>query len=56
MTDLTDEITSALIARAIREVQNFAVNATFQDGAGTEQMWSHFVDYLIRRKELEGQR
>jgi len=55
MTDLTaDEIVSTLLARVVREVQNFAINAMIHEGASAEQMWSHFVDHLSSRKELDG--
>jgi hypothetical protein len=55
MTDLTaDEIVSTLLARFVREVQNFAMNAMIHGGASAEQMWTHFVDHLSSRKELDG--
>jgi hypothetical protein len=40
MTDLTaDEIASMLLARVVREVQNFALNAMIDEGENAEQMW-----------------
>ena len=56
MTDLTaDEIASTLLARVVREVQNFAMNAMSREGASAEEMWTHFVDHLSSRKELDSQ-
>jgi hypothetical protein len=56
MTDLrADEIASTLLARVVREIQNFAMNAMSDEGASAEQMWTHFVDHLSSRKELDGQ-
>lgn len=55
MADLTaDEIASTLLARVIREIQNFAVSATIHEGASAEQTWSHFVDYLTNERQLKG--
>jgi hypothetical protein len=57
MTDLTaDEIASTLLARAVREVQDFAINAMIHDSVSAEQMWVHFVDHLHNRRELEHHR
>jgi len=55
MTDLTaDEIASSLLARVVREIQKFAMNNMIHEGSSAEQMWTHFVDHLSSRKELDG--
>jgi len=57
MTDLTaDEIASTLLARVVREVQDFAMNAMIHESASAEQMWIHFVDHLSNRKKVEHHR
>jgi len=56
MTDLLpDEIASVLLARMVREIEYFAQTTTIHESASAEQVWCHFVDHLIRIKELEGQ-
>lgn len=56
MKDLpSDEIASVLLARMVREIEYFVQTTTIHEDASAEQVWSHFVDHLIRTKELEGQ-
>lgn len=49
-----DEVASTLVARVMREIQLFSVSATIYEDASAEQVWSHFLDHLVRR-ELEDQ-
>jgi hypothetical protein len=41
-----DEIASVLIARLMREVQQFVANSMIQEGSGADEVWSRFLEYL----------
>ena len=43
----TDEIASMLLARLVREVEDFAASRrTFDDDAKAEEIWKRFVKHL----------
>jgi hypothetical protein len=41
-----DEIASVLIARLMREVQNFVANTVIPEGASADDVWSQFLENL----------
>jgi hypothetical protein len=41
-----DEIASMLLARLVKEVENFAAGIRIDDDAKVEEIWSRFVKYL----------
>ncbi len=41
-----DEIASMLIARLMREVQQFVANSLIQEGASADEVWSRFLENL----------
>jgi hypothetical protein len=43
---LADEIASVLIARLMREVQNFVADSVIQEGASADEIWSRFLKHL----------
>jgi hypothetical protein len=45
-----DEIASVLIARLMREVQDFVANSLIQEGTSADEVWSRFLENLNNRK------
>ena len=45
-----DEIASMLIARLMREVQQFVANSLIQEGASADEVWSRFLENLNNSK------
>jgi hypothetical protein len=41
-----DEIASVLIARLMREVQNFCEHSLIPEGASADEIWSLFLTHL----------
>ena len=46
----TDEIASVLIARLMREVQDFVANSLIQEGASADEIWGRFLESLNHGK------
>lgn len=47
---LADEIASVLIARLMREVQNFVAKPVIQEGASADEIWNRFLRHLNKVK------
>ena len=45
-----DEIASMLIARLMREVQQFVASSLIQEGASADEVWSRFLENLNNSK------
>lgn len=45
-----DEVISVLIARLMREVQDFVANSLIQEGASADEIWTQFLKNLNNSK------
>jgi hypothetical protein len=41
-----DEVSSVLIARLMRAVQDFVANSLIQEGASADEIWTRFLENL----------